>query len=155
MKTISVKQTVEGRPIVVVERYDLRSGWHTIQGESHRSWVVTLAPEITDWLKANAPNTEVRDGFLHDDYVCSFSFIFVLKSDAEKFVEYLKAEWSPVPKVLSETALTTFFYLLGRDKLPLGEVEQMLRDCKDEKTLYSNIDLHRWAKRMTGKLKNG
>lgn len=54
--------------------------------------------------------------------------------------------------------LTLFFYLLGRDHLPVGTIEQIIQQV-EKSNLTKGVDYteplfadlaHRWAKRATG-----
>ncbi len=87
-------RTPTGQHRLSVERHDLRHGWYIQNGGSHRSWVITLAPEIQEWLNDHAPDTIVREDFMHDDYMCFFHFVFTTDIAAEIFAGYLKDNWA-------------------------------------------------------------
>jgi len=57
--------------------------------------------------------------------------------------------------VNSSRKIVSFLYLLGRDHLPLGTIEEIMMQCKtDEETLFSNGWLARYAGDLADRLED-
>jgi hypothetical protein len=57
----------------------------------------------------------------------------------------------------SNSRLVAFIYLLGRDKLPLGAIEDLVVHLEKEKVrgtklLFSNVELAEYAQRVVARL---
>ncbi len=59
-------------------------------------------------------------------------------------------------EIKSPARLESFLYILGRDHLPLGVVEKILRDhvesTGDNNLVFTNEDLAKWAQRVAKRL---
>ena len=57
---------------------------------------------------------------------------------------------------MNKAKIVTFFYLLGRDFLPLGQIEELLESIESISVMpiFSNKHLYKYAEKITEKLSN-